>query len=283
MPLSIKNSTSNTIAEIRTIQIHGKRGVGNYALLFRLNLIPIGIHEEYVVRDSQLRVELQTINGNRILGWSNKDGTGVVHLNQYSGPHDVFFFMPLSTAQIEALEKQRAGGDLNIYVWFTGCLIQSGKLYDFSDGSAFSIPQQQWLATLGEMEFSRSLIFDIRFFDKNGAGSDSPEALLRNAWQHFHKGHYSDAVSHCRKAIEFVEQHNVDKVSASEAISKYKNHREDMTVIERMLFLREALKNVTQLGIHYTGDADFSRRQAQAILGATIALVADYELDRKID
>jgi hypothetical protein len=231
----------------------------------------------------QLRIELQATNGNRIIGWSNKDGTGIVHLNQYSGPNDVFFFVPLSTAQVEALEKVRAGGDLNIYVWFTGFVIQAGKLYDFSDGSPFTLPQQQWLVALGEMEFSRSLIFEVRFFEKNGNGGDSPEALLHNAWQHFNKGHYSDAISHCRKAIEFVEQHNGDKASASEAISKYKTSREDMNISERILFLREALKNVTQLGIHYTGDSDFSRRQAQAILGTTIALVADYELDRKVD
>jgi len=282
MPLSIKNSTSNTIAEIRTIQIHGKRGVGNYALLFRLNMIPIRIQQEYVVRDLQLRVELHTNNGNRIMGWTNKDGTGVIQLNQYSGPQDVFFFMPLSSAQIEALEKQRAGGDLNIYVWFTGYVIQSNRLYDFTDGSPFTISQQQWLDALGEMEFARSLLFEIKFFDASGEGKDSLEGLLRSAWQHFNKGHYTEAVTNCRKAIEFVEKHNGNKDKSSDAVGKFKTDRENMTLEERMLFLREAIKNVTQLGVHYSSDADFNRRQTQAILGSTIALIADYELENKI-
>lgn len=46
-----------------------------------------------------------------------------------------------------------------------------------------------------------------------------------------------------------------------------------MSSIERLLSLREQLKNVCQLGAH--GSEEFTRSQAKAILGMTMTLLAE--------
>lgn len=46
-----------------------------------------------------------------------------------------------------------------------------------------------------------------------------------------------------------------------------------MSSIDRLLSLREQLKNVCQLGAH--GTEDFTRSQAKAVLGMTMALLAE--------
>ena len=54
--------------------------------------------------------------------------------------------------------------------------------------------------------------------------------------------------------------------------------REAMTAIERMLSLREQLKNICQLGGHDLDnyeDGEFTRSQARVVLGMTMTLLAE--------
>ena len=69
-----------------------------------------------------------------------------------------------------------------------------------------------------------------------------------------------------------MEKLNNDKKHAKKAVDKYKEKRMDMCTIERMLFLREALKNITHLGAHH--EDQISRHQAQSILGITVSVLA---------
>ena len=79
----------------------------------------------------------------------------------------------------------------------------------------------------------------------------------------------------CRHIIEHLESVREDKAISSEANKKAQDRqlRKDMTAIERMLSLREQIKNVCQLGAH--GSEDFSRSQARAVLGMTMALLTE--------
>jgi len=83
----------------------------------------------------------------------------------------------------------------------------------------------------------------------------------------------------CRQAIELVEKYRKDKNKGATAVLKYKENRQDMNTEERMMFLREGLKNITQLGAHH-GD-EFSRYQAQAVLGMTVSLLSLPEIGLK--
>ena len=53
----------------------------------------------------------------------------------------------------------------------------------------------------------------------------------------------------------------------------HSDSRKDMTSIERLLSLREQLKNVCQLGGH--GREAFTRSQALSVLGMTMALISE--------
>jgi len=51
------------------------------------------------------------------------------------------------------------------------------------------------------------------------------------------------------------------------------NDRQDINAVERLLSLREKLKNVCQLGVH--GTEEFTRSQKKAVLSITMALLAE--------
>src|SRR5690625_7830226 len=78
----------------------------------------------------------------------------------------------------------------------------------------------------------------------------------------------------CRHIIEQIEKVREDKNQSSAANTKaHSKERKDMSSIERLLSVREQLKNVCQLGAH--GSESFTRSQAKTVLAMTMALLAE--------
>src|SRR5690348_12803457 len=154
MSLSLSDNSNRTIADIRTIQAHGRFGVGNYILLLRLTMLPVQVRMDYVIRNLKLRLDSNTPQGPRTLGWGIMDGTGVLRWSSSSSPHDIFFWIPLSATQIDHLERLRGGGDLNVKVSLYGTVSHADDVEDCTSVSDFVIPQQQWIAALKEMDFA---------------------------------------------------------------------------------------------------------------------------------
>lgn len=78
----------------------------------------------------------------------------------------------------------------------------------------------------------------------------------------------------CRHIIESIEELRDDKREAMDANRMaHSSARKEMSSIERLLSLREQLKNVCQLGGH--GREAFTRSQALSVLGMTMALISE--------
>jgi hypothetical protein len=138
------------------------------------------------------------------------------------------------------------------------------------DCTDIKVPREQWLGALKNAGYRSTLLFEVPLPDTSG----DLEALFSKAQELIEIGHYKDAVLKCRLIVEQVESVREDKqASASANKLAHSSERRDMSSIDRLLSLREQLKNVCQLGAH--GTEDFTRSQAKAVLGMTMALLAE--------
>lgn len=252
MTITIKNAAGYRVAEVKTIRANGLQGLGNYVLVVRLQLLIGTIRKPIRLSSLKIRVECPVQTGRCIVGFAENDGNSFVELTEYDSARDVFFLMPLSAAQVGALERYRGGGDLHLAVWLFGAVWQEdagGARAEspIAEMAAFAVPQQEWLTALREMGFAKSLLFEVKLPNSGSQVSNGVSDLLATAWRHFSTAHYSEAVHTCRKVIECVENNSGDKNAARDVVKKYKEDRGSMTVEERIQFLREAIKNVTHL------------------------------------
>lgn len=274
MSLSIDSQNGVILGEVRDISINGFPGCGIFGLYINLKVSAGNLKSEALITQLVCRIELEK----PALKISNGfiDNHPTLRWTEYSGIEQVGFLFYLSGSQIQAIETYRLSGDIKLGIWLAGNILYEGKSQSFSDKGEFVVPKQQWLEALGRMGYRDTLLFELAMpkFDENEASKLMD--YLERAQNHILNGHYQESVVLCRKAIEWVEKKRSDKNEAGKSVNKFKDSRRDMTINERMLFLREGLKNITHLSAHE--DEEFSRQQAQAVLGMTVALLSAPEV-----
>lgn len=274
MGVSIGGFNGPRLAEVRSVSAHGVPGCGVYVLYIRLTMLAANLKSEALV--SQLSCLLETDKPCLKISNGVIEGNPVIRWTEYTDEYQLGVFFYLSGNQISAIEEYRNSGDLKLSIWLSGIVDYEGKRTDFSDKGDYLISKQQWIEALSSMGYKDALLFEIAFPNVEGSDTEAIKELLKKAQTHILNGHYQESVGLCRQAIEVIEKVRDDKSKASSAVSKYRENRQHMNTEERMLFLREGLKNITQLGAHY-GD-EFSRNQAQAVLGMTVALLSSPEV-----
>ena len=256
MSISIGGLNGKRLGEVRDISVHGFQGCGVYGLYLILKVNAGNLNSEAFLSQLQCRIELGD-NGRKIAN-GFIEGNPVIRWTELSEVEQLGFFFYLSSNQIEAVEESRRAGDLKLGVWLSGEARYKGVTQNFSDKRDYLIQKQQWLDVLSKNGYQQTLLFELPMPKETDGVGENLRELLERAQKHILNGHYQESVGLCRQAIEVVENSRKDKNKASEAVRKYTdNRRREMSVEERMLFLREVLKNVTQLGAHH-GD-EFSR------------------------
>lgn len=268
MSIGLDEPNGYRVAELRDVEVHGLPGVGAYTLVLILNFTATHPRAETTIRNVSVRLEWGD-SKQRMIGVAQPDGQ-VTQIHQHSTHIPIGFRIPLSAIQIENIEKRRNGGNFKLVLWFMCDVEQAGKSQSKSDRYEFEVRQQDWIEALERMEYRKTMLFELPV-----PSADAPIGeLVAKAQAFLHKGDYDQAVTLCRQAIEKIEGLAGDKSAAGQAVKKYRAVREDMDTTERLLFLREALKNATQLAVHHSPNhSGFSRDQAKAILGATISLL----------
>lgn len=274
MSIDITNSSMTRIAEARHIRVNGYRGVGAYTAVVTLDLSLTAVKTRTELRRLAIRLRLPPDRGGGIIGSGELEDHGIISLLEYATQRNVSFLVPLSPHQVAALEQYRSGGDLQMAVWLFGEIWKDATCEHFATTGTITVTQQEWLAALQEMGFRRTLLFGLTLPDPEDENTKALASLLDAARAHLLKGHYDESVASCRKAIELIEKKNVDQVAARRARKKYEESREEMDVHERLLMVREVLKNVSHLGVHYNESPGFSRDQAYTVLGMTVALLS---------
>ena len=274
MTLYVSGFNSESIGAVRDISLSGLKGAGVYVLYFRLNITTKVDSMAYL---SQLGCRIDGSKGiNENIANGFYENAPVAQWGQHTGDTYLGFYFYLSASQVCRIEQIRNGGDLDIGVWLSGISSYKNKSDAFCNHGSFRILKQEWLQALEQMGYMKTLLFELAVPSNSEVG-DKIFSFLEKAQGHILNGHYQVAIGHCRHILELLESQRADKELATAARNAYDKSRESMTIAQRMLYLREVLKNITQLGNHPT-DNEFSRHQAQSVLGMTIALLSSPEV-----
>ncbi|EGG94674.1 hypothetical protein IMCC1989_2486 [gamma proteobacterium IMCC1989] len=197
--------------------------------------------------------------------------TQVLQYYNHPNSEQLHFETILTKEQVNSLEEYRQEKDLKLSVELRALTLSGEELLSSFDAADIIIPREQWLDALKTAGFRQTLLFEVPL----PSTSENLAAILSKAQEFIETGHYKDTVMQCRHIIEQIELQRDDKKQSSEANKKAhdRSQRESMSSIERLLSLREQLKNVCQLGAH--GNEEFTRSQAKAVLGMTMALMAE--------
>ncbi len=268
MRISIRNNSSYIIEFDRLI-VSGREAAGGYAFSFTLRGSRPACSAPVSIFDISLSLSLS--DPVRPLLTAVPSSTQVVQCHSFANNSEqIHFECVLTKGQVNAIEDYRLEGDLKLNVGLRALTTSSDGLLTSFDVADVVVPREHWLNALKSAGFRQTLLFEVPL----PAVSEELSGLMGKAQEFIETDHYKDAVIQCRHIIEQIEKVRDDKRQSSAANAKaHSKERQDMSSIERLLSLREQLKNVCQLGAH--GSENFTRSQAKAVLAMTMALLAE--------
>ncbi|HLQ25384.1 MAG TPA: hypothetical protein VK138_05820 [Acidiferrobacterales bacterium] len=301
------------IAEINVQKIRGELGTGFYRLWFHADvtvsaLRPSEQKRRITVREfrGEVRVHGAVANPDHLLGPLCPESPVFIEQSANGQKSQIRLYIDLNKEQMEALENIRNGGDL----WFRFHWMAIGNgpqgfwpINGWS-GLEFQANQSDWLRVLKEMNYGEFLLFEIPI-PKEEYNSELRQSVLylRRARENFYKGEWDKAIGDCRDVLKKLTDGLGDTDEISRAKKMYcarkgqkiaselaqtggpntttgdPNLREEMTAIQRFLFLREALMHVTHLSHHASDNAEielFDRKDAASVLALTAAITSRY-------
>ena len=277
MSISIDNSRGHRIAEVKRISVHGLPGVGGYTLAINLHLMVTASVTEVFLNNLSIRIELAD-GSQRLLGIAIPDQAQPISISQYDNEKIVTFRLLLSPNQIEAIEALRNGSDIDLSISLLGNIVNEVNSKKIQQQSTFKVNQQEWVEALNRMEYSLSFIYELTLPVTENQKDPAVE-IIKKAQYHLMRGHYDECVGECRMLLEAYPKTDEDNKALKLARNKLKGtqaDRESMDVPERMLVLREALTNATNLAHHHNISDGYSRDQARAIMGCTLSLLSAF-------
>lgn len=286
--MSFTNNAGYIMADIKLTSISGRPGLG-------VSRISLGCDFSFHAsanpgtRIQELRCDVYirgSTNNEMLLGAAFPESSPYLDTKKIAYQTQVFFCLDLDLRRIEAIEELRKGGDLTFRLILTGIaqpppssseqpsLVHEGNL-------SLLVNQRAWMDTLTAAGHGRFLLFEIPF-PPSGARKELAEAIdhLEMAKHQFDLGHYDEAVTRCRRALDSLTAGLCDGEEVAKAKQDYfgdREIREDMPIKSRIMFLREVIKHVAHPAAH--GEAlgnqeHYNRHDARLMLGATAATLA---------
>jgi hypothetical protein len=268
MRISIRHN-GDYIVEFNQFSVHGKEAAGGYGFTFLLKGSRRGCENPMVIFDIRLSLALSAPL--KPVLTSIPSSIQIIQCTQYPNNNEQLSFeVVLTKEQVNALEEYRQDKDLKLNLGLKALTSSDGTLLSNYDCEDFIIPREHWLKALNSSGFRQTLLFEVPL----PSTADELVGLYSKAQEFIESGHYKEAVIQCRHIIEQIESLREDKKQSGAANTKaHSSDRKNMSAIERLLSLREQLKNICQLGAH--GSETFTRSQAKAVLGMTMTLLAE--------
>lgn len=268
MRLSIRHN-SRYVVEFDRVRIGGKHGLGGFVITVGLEGSRSSCEKPITIMDISL--SLSTEGGAAVLAPNIPSSTQAILCNEGTYRENIHFDAFLTKEQILALEEYRKSSDLSLRFDLRALTICDDEVWSSFEACGYSVPKQEWLNALRSARFQDTVLLEIPVPDV----SEEVRQLVSKAHDFIDHGYYKEAVGQCRNIVEALEAIRGDAEAAKKASRKLldKGERESMTVIERLLAMREQVKNISHLGVH--GDEPFTRSQARAVLSATLSLLAE--------
>ncbi len=268
MKISIRHS-SDDIVEFNQFKVNGREAAGGYGFTFLLKGNRRGCENPIAIFDIRLSLSLSApVNP---VFTSVPSSIQIIQCTQFPNNNEQLYFEVLLTKdQVNALEEYRQDNDLKLNIGLRALTSSNSAPVASYELEDVNVPREEWLGALNNAGFGQTILFEIPLPPK----SNELNNFYTKAQEFIESGHYKEAVIQCRHIIEQIESLREDKKQSGAANTKaHSNERKNMSAIERLLSLREQLKNICQLGAH--GSETFTRSQAKAVLGMTMALLAE--------
>lgn len=274
------NYSSNIIADVRCQSIFLVSGVGAYFLGFNLNFDVKARENILRFHDASAKIFVSAANtSQKILGVAFPESPVLIQSIKYSISRQYQFEIQLSASSLAAIEDMRNGGDLNFKLQLRGMASDLQNAEPAQDEIQMPVSQSDWIKHLKQAGFVDTLLFEIP------VPPTSIEDALKTAVDHLKKardlflaGHYDETVAKCRIALEKAKTGANQDEQQSKAVKTFKGgDGQKMRTEERLLLLRETATHFTQLAHHDLSVdeiSQYSRSDAQAILGVTASLLA---------
>jgi len=269
MKISISEN-GDAIAEFNQLNIHGREAVGGYAFTFVLRGTRKACEKNISIFDIRLSIALADPR-KPLVSFIPASNQCIQCPPSPNNSEQLAFEMVLTKEEVNALEEYRQENDLTLNFGLRALTLSGSVPTSSYDTSNVIIQREQWLQALNNAGFRQTILFEVPL----PSVSDDVTSLYSKAQGFIETGHYKESVIQCRHIIEKIELSREDKSLSSAANKKAhdRQERQSMNSIERLLSMREQLKNVCQLGAH--GDEEFTRSQAKSILAMTMALLAE--------
>lgn len=268
------NLNGRIIADTRVTGITGAKLAGGYLLKLSFEFVsPVwSLPDPPTVVFAPAQVVMNGSHG-LLLGLAFPEVVQPFTVSSYGSTTPAGFDLFLSQAALEAVEKLRDGQGVSLAISLRGEIRRAGEVHRLYDDFQVGLNVVQWHAALEQCGYGRSMLFEVPIPSSPVAAGAAVE-LLETARQHFHRGHYPDAVSKCRMVIEGLtaELGQDGLLKAALAAPKQSRNRE-----QRELVMRQAAMDFASLAHHPTGvsqDELFDRNAAQMMLGISAALVS---------
>lgn len=268
MRVSIKNN-SNDVVEFNQFSINGREAAGGYGFTFLLKGNSRRCENPMVIFDIRLSLALSAPVKPVLI--SIPSSIQILQCTQYPNNNQQLpFEVVLTKEQVNALEEYRQDKNLKLNIGLRALTSSNRAPVASYEHEDVIVPREEWLGALNNAGFRQTILFEIPLPHKTNELNN----FYAKAQEFIESGHYKEAVIQCRHIIEQIESFREDKKQSALANTKaHTGDRKNMSAIERLLSLREQLKNICQLGAH--GSETFTRSQAKAVLGMTMTLLAE--------
>jgi hypothetical protein len=120
-----------------------------------------------------------------------------------------FLPVPLTDAQIAAIEEERQDGPVTLYVWLSGLASQSAIVQPIQNNTtaqSLTIHREHWLTVLEQCGFGRRRLVELPDprLPRNVQEWQECVRQLEQATQHYRQGEYEAALTSCRKIVEGI-------------------------------------------------------------------------------
>ncbi len=209
------------------------------------------------------------------LGTAWPDSSPRIRTFKNAMPFSCEFRLPVTAAQLAAVEELRTENDLQFQLVVSGDggdQAAPTEIQTFNQPLFLAVPRSEWISQLRAARAMDVLLLEISmpFID---ASAELKAVIdgLRRAQSHLLAGHYSDCVINCRKAVEkLLELQGRDRTTAFRRLA---SDREGMTKDERRTAIEAALFHFGSLAAH-DGVVEFDRQDARLAMTLAAGLVA---------
>jgi hypothetical protein len=187
-------------------------------------------------------------------------------------------------AQLEALERERAGGPLKLHLNLQGAIVRNGStdtraevppIQAFSDELVYRVKAAEWIEVLEHWHYAQGFLLQVpKFSSRDSVQGVHALGDLEKAISDMAEGRYREAIAACRDALETA--YGSDDKSLYPELEYSVKGLQDANKQARFWLARRgvwAIANVAKHRDEATRQIEWERRDAQALILMLSALL----------